>query len=445
MSTTAPGARGNRWKTIAAASTGNFAEWYDWGIYGVVATLLAKEFFPSGNDALALISVYALFAISYLTRPLGAAIFGHIGDSIGRRRAMAGTITITCGSTALIGCIPSYHAIGIAAPILLLLIRLAQSLGTGGEHSTSTSLVYESTQDGRKARAVALLAAGTFLGLLAGSLLATGLSAVLSEHAFEAWGWRVLFWLSLPMGGIGLYMRRHTDEGEEFTQAKRRQGATTQAPAAPLVEALRTHWARMLLFMGYLGTWTIVSAVLTSYLATFLQKNDALSSTQVYAANTFASVVVIICALLFAPLTDRIGLRNASVLASILVAVLVLPGFLLADRGVIWAFTGAGLLGASKGVLSVPSRLAVSQIFPANIRATAGGLSYNTATSVLGGTAPLLAVALNDAFGSNLVFCSYVIFAALVTLAISLTSVRHWTAESEQAPNEASRDTPTPV
>jgi MHS family proline/betaine transporter-like MFS transporter len=178
-----------RRRTMIGASAGNFAEWYDWGVYGVVATLLAAQFFPEGNETLALISVYGVFAASYLTRPLGAAVFGHIADSVGRRRALASTIVITCLSTALIGCIPTYEAIGYVAPLLLLVFRLIQSLGTGGEYSTAITFVYEHGRPGEKARAVAPLLAMTFVGFLVGSLLATALSAVLPASAYETWAW----------------------------------------------------------------------------------------------------------------------------------------------------------------------------------------------------------------------------------------------------------------
>ena len=426
-----------RRRTIVAASAGNFAEWYDWGVYGVVATVLATQFFPEGNETIALISVYALFAISYLTRPFGTAVFGHIADLMGRKRALSTTIVVTCGATALIGCIPTYQSIGYAAPVLLLVIRLVQALGTGGEYSTAISFVYEHGPRGRKAQAVGVLTAMTFVGFLVGSLLATGLSAVLSDSAYESWGWRCLFWLALPMGAIGLYLRRRTEEGQEFKELQRLQEERAERRRAPIVDAIREHWSRILVFIGFLGTWAVVSATLTAYLATFLKQNDALSSTQAYAANTVGSAMIVVFVLAFAPFADRMGLQRAAVVGSIVVAVGVVPGFALAGSGVVPAFLGAGLLGAIKGVMAVPSLLAVSQIFPARIRVTAGGLSYNLAQSILGGTAPLIAVALNSAFGSSLMFSGYIILAALTTLVITLVCAPRWVADSAEHSGDA--------
>lgn len=430
MATDRSTSRTERRRTLVAASAGNFVEWYDWGIYGIVATIIAKQFFPSASEFVGLMSAYAIFAISYLTRPIGSAVFGHIGDRFGRKRALSITIIVTCTGTALIGCIPTHATIGVAAPALLLAMRLVQSLGTGGEYSTAISFVYEHGARGRKATAVGSLIAMTFTGFLVGSLLATAMSAALPTGAYETWGWRALFWLAMPMGVTGLYLRRKTEEGAEFLELQREQERRREAPRLPLLEALRSYWARILTFIGFLSTWAIISATLTSYLATFLKHNEALSSTQAYAANTIASVMIIVFVLVYAPIADRIGLRRATIVGSLVVAIGVVPGFLLAGSGIVGAFTGAALLGLCKGVMAVPSLVAVSQIFPAHIRVTAGGLSYNLAQSILGGTAPLVAVWLNSVSGTSTLFSSYLVAAALLTLVITLLCARRWIAET---------------
>lgn len=417
-------------KTISAAAAGNFIEWYDWGVYGVVATVLARQFFPQDDYQLGLVSVFALFAVSYLARPLGTVIFGHIADSVGRRKALTLTIVITCVATALIGCLPTYDTVGVVAPVLLLIIRLAQALGTGGEYSTAISFVYEHGEPGRKARSVGVLASMTFVGILVGSLLATLMSAVLTELAYESWGWRVLFLLALPFGLIGVYLRSKTSEGEEFKAEQQNQKMAAEPRKSPLSEAVKHHWRRILLFIGFLGTWSILSATMTSYLATFLKSNDQLSGTQAYVANTIGSAMVVVFVLAMSPLADLIGLRRMSIVGAGCVVAFVIPGFWLASQGAGAAFVGAGLLGAVKGVLAVPSLLAVSQIFPPSIRVTAGGLSYNISQSVLGGTAPLVAVWLNSSLDSHIGFAYYLILAGLVTIVIAFTCAKRWVTES---------------
>lgn len=442
MNTDLSTSKAGRRRTLVAASAGNFVEWYDWGIYGIVATIIAQQFFPSGSEFVGLMSAYAIFAISYLTRPIGSAVFGHVGDKFGRKRALSITIIVTCIGTALIGCIPTYTTIGFAAPALLLLMRLIQSLGTGGEYSTAISFVYEHGTRGRKATAVGSLIAMTFTGFLVGSLLATALSAALPSGAYETWGWRALFWLALPMGAVGLYLRRRTEEAPEFLELQREQERKREAPRMPLLEALRSYWGRILVFIGFLSTWAVISATLTSYLATFLKHNDALSNTQAYAANTVASVMIIVFVLLYSPIADRIGLRRATIVGSLVVAIGVVPGFLLAGSGLVGAFVGAGLLGLCKGVMAVPSLVAVSQIFPAHIRVTAGGLSYNLTQSILGGTAPLVAVWLNSVSGTSTLFSSYIVAAALLTLVITLICARRWIAETAAYSGDADQAAP---
>jgi MHS family proline/betaine transporter-like MFS transporter len=420
-----------RRRTIIAASAGNFAEWYDWGVYGIVATVIAKRLFPANEDAtIALLSAYAVFAISYLTRPFGGVIFGHIADKLGRKRALSLTIIVTCVSTGLIGLIPDYSVIGWLAPILLLAFRLVQAIGTGGEYSTAISFVYEHGQKGKKASSVGVLTALTFVGFLVGSLFATILSAVMTETAFDDWGWRILFLLALPMGTIGLYLRRKTEEGAEFKELQKVQDNRVVATKSPLTVAFRLYWRRILIFAAFLGTWAIISATMTNYLATFLKSNAALSLTQVNAANALSSIMIVVFVLVFSPIADRIGLRRAMIVGALLVIFGTIPGFILAGDGVFGGFAGAALLGICKGVLAVPSLLAISQIFPAKIRVTAGGLSYNLAQSILGGTAPFIAVWLNSVTDNSLFFSSYLVLAGIVTLVITLVCAKGWIAES---------------
>jgi MHS family proline/betaine transporter-like MFS transporter len=424
--------KGDRRRTIVAASAGNFAEWYDWGVYGIVATVLAKKLFPGNEDAtLALLSAYAVFAISYLTRPFGGLIFGYIADKLGRKRALSLTIVVTCAATGLIGFIPEYSVIGWGAPILLLLFRLVQAIGTGGEYSTAISFVYEHGEKGRKARTVGVLTGLTFVGFLVGSLFATILSALMSQGAYETWGWRILFLLALPMGAIGLYLRRKTEEGEEFRQLQKLQEERKVAKTSPVLDTFRLYWRRVLIFAAFLGTWAILSATITNYLATFLKENKSLSLTEANAANTLSSIMIVVFVLAFSPIADKIGLRRAMIVGAVLVIVGVIPGFILAGNGLFGGFAGAALLGMCKGVLAVPSLLAISQIFPAKIRVTAGGLSYNLAQSILGGTAPFIAVWLNSVTSNSLFFSSYLVLAGIVTLVITLVCAKGWIAESE--------------
>jgi MFS transporter, MHS family, proline/betaine transporter len=419
-----------RRRTIVAASAGNFVEWYANGIYGITAVVVSKTLFPANLDpTIALLNTYAVFAISYLLRPVGGIIFGHVADKFSRRRSLSMTIMITSIGTGLIGLIPGYTGIGWAAPILLLLLRLVQSMGTGGEYTAAISFVYEHGQRGKKAVAVGALTSLTFVGFLVGALFSTILTVVLPASAYASFGWRILFLIAIPMGFVGWYLRRKTQEGPEF-QAVQRAREVTKAQVTPLVEALRLYWKRIVLFTLFLGSWSAFASLLTYYLPTFLNGNTSLTPTAANAANLTASVMIVVFVLAFSPIADRIGLRKAMIVASIVLIVGIVPGYALAGTGVAGGFIGAAILGACKGVLAVPALLAVSQIFPAGIRVTAGGLAFNVSASLLGGTAPFVAVALTGASHNSLGFSAYLVFFAVLTLVITLIWAKKWIAES---------------
>jgi MHS family proline/betaine transporter-like MFS transporter len=418
-----------RRRTIVAASAGNFVEWYAAGVYGIVAVALSKQLFPAGTSpTIALINTYAVFAVSYLLRPVGGIVFGHIADRLSRKQALSVTIIITCLATGLIGVIPTYRLIGWLAPILLLVLRLLQSMGTGGEYSAAISFVYEHGRRGRKATAVGQAASLTFVGLLVGALASTILSGLMPAATYQSYGWRILFLLAVPMGLVGWYLRRRTEEGPEFQALQRMRGA--EKSTIPLVESLRRYWARIVVFIFFLGSWAVIGTLLTNYLPTFLDSNKSLSQTESNAANLLASFMVVVFVLAYSPFMDRIGLRKAMIIACIVLIVGIIPGFALAGSGLVTGFLGAAIIGICKGVLAVPALLSMSQLFPVDIRVTSGGLAYNMSASILGGTAPVIAVWLNSAFGSSLVFSSYIIFYGLLTLVITLICAKKWVAES---------------
>jgi MHS family proline/betaine transporter-like MFS transporter len=436
--------RRDRRRTIIAASAGNFVEWYDAGVYGITATVIAMTLFPATlSPTIALLNTYGVFAISYLLRPIGGLVFGRIADKLGRKRALSVTIIITSLATGLIGLIPTYQGIGWLAPIILLLLRLIQSMGTGGEYTTAISFVYEHGEKGHKARSVGALTSLTFVGFLIGALFSTILTATLPGTGYSTYGWRILFLLAIPMGLIGLYLRRRTEDGPEF-KALQKLRELEKIAATPIKDAFRLYWGRMLLFFLFMGSWSSFATLLTNYLPTFLKANKALNPTEANAANLLASVFIVVFVLLFAPVADRIGLKNSMIIACVVLIIGIFPGYLLAGSGLVGGFVGAAILGLCKGVLAVPILLAASQIFPAGVRVTAGGFSYNMSSSILGGTAPFVAVWLNSVTGNSFGFSAYLVFFGVVTLVITLICARRWIAESASHSGDvATRSIPT--
>jgi MHS family proline/betaine transporter-like MFS transporter len=403
-----------RRRIITAASAGNFAEWYDWGVYGVVATIIAAKFFPSGNDVAALLGTYTVFAAGYITRPLGGIVFGRIGDKLGRRRALSLTVLLTCGGTACIGLVPTYASIGLLAPILLLVCRMAQSMGAGGEYASAIGFVYEHSPLRRHARNVGVLVATTFAGIMTGSVLARLLSAVMSAGAYDAYGWRLLFLLAVPLALSGFYLRNRVEETPEFKQVAAER-ERTRREASPLRDALRWQGPAILVFIVCTASYALISTTITAYLTTFLVETNGLSEPQAYTATIVSNLALIAATLAMGVATDRIGLRRAFAGAGAVVAVLAVPALALAAHGTAGGFAGGMVIGACKGLLAVPALLAISQIFPGPVRVTAGALAYNVSHALFGGTGPVVGVWLNDVTGGPYGFAAYLAALAAVT------------------------------
>jgi MFS transporter, MHS family, proline/betaine transporter len=412
-----------RRRIIIAASAGNFAEWYDWGVYGVVATIIAAKFFPGANPAVALLNTYAVFALGYIARPLGGILFGWIADKHGRRRALSISILLTCFGTAFMGLLPTYAQIGVLAPVLLLVCRLAQSMGAGGEYASAISFVFEHSPAARRARNVSGLVATTFIGILCGSLFARVCSAVLTKQEYDTFGWRILFLVGLPLAVIGVYLRSRVEESPEF-QMLARARERAKVVATPLRDALREHWGTIVIFIVCTASYALLSTTITSYLTTFLIKVGGLDNSAAYNATIVSNLLVIAGTLAMGPVTDRIGLRKALSLAGLLVAILAVPSLAVAAGGGLGSFGGSAIIGACKGLLALPALLAVSQIFPTPVRVTAGALAYNLAQALFGGTGPVIGVWLNQITGGPYGLGVYLAVLGLITAIVAARARR---------------------
>ncbi|MEU4667973.1 MFS transporter [Amycolatopsis sp. NPDC023774] len=372
---------------------------------------------------MALLNTYAVFALGYIARPIGGIFFGWIGDKYGRRRALSISILFTCFGTALMGVLPTYAQIGLLAPVLLLVCRLAQSMGAGGEYASAISFVFENSPAARRARNVSTLIATTFIGILCGSLLARVFSSVLTKDEYQTFGWRILFLVGLLLAAFGVYLRSKVEESPEFELlVKAREKA--KAAATPLRDALRLHWVPIVVFIVCTASYALLSTTITSFLTTFLINVGKLDSTEAYNATIVSNVLVIAGTLVMGPVADKIGLRKALSLTGLVVAILAVPSLALAAGGGVGAFTGGALIGACKGLLALPALLAISQIFPTAVRVTAGALAYNVAQAVFGGTGPIIGVWLNDVTGGPYGLGVYLAVLGLVTAVVSFYARR---------------------
>ena len=410
-------ARGAR-KAVTAGVVGNFVEWYEYGVYGYLASIIATLFFPEGDRAAALLGTYAVFAISFFVRPLGGILFGRFGDKVGRRTVLAFAILLMSGATFLIGVLPTYASIGFAAPILLLILRLTQGLAAGGEYVGAVAFVVEYGPSDKRALYASWISVSVFGGLLAGVGIATLLTSTLGEEAMLAGWWRLPFLIALVLGLIGLYLRVKVEETPEFRNLEAREG---EIESAPLTEALKTQRSPMLIYIGFAMTNATGSYLFATYLVTYFQEEVGLSAQSALLANTIALIVLLPLLPLAGILCDRIGRKPMLLAGCALFVVTTLPAYLIANVGTFFTATMASLLLVLP-LLFIATGLTVSiaEMWPTRLRYTASGLAHNVGFGYFGGAAPLIATFLVTRTGTPLAVGYYVMALSVISFFVVL-------------------------
>ena len=316
-------------KAVTGASIGNAVEWFDFAIYGFLATFIAANFFPSGDETAALLNTFAIFAAAFFMRPLGGFVFGPLGDRIGRQRVLALVILLMAGSTLAIGLLPTYAAIGVAAPLLLLFLRCLQGFSAGGEYGGGAVYLAEFASEKRRGFTVTFMVWSGVLGFLIGSVTVTLLQTLLPADAMESYGWRIPFLLAGPLGLVGLYIRLRLDDTPQFAELSKAQ----QVAKSPLREAVSTAWRPILQVIGLMIIFNIGYYVVFTFLPTYFIKTLHFTKTNAFVSITLASLVALVLILPLAALSDRIGRRPMLVAGSLAFAIGGYPLFLLLNSG----------------------------------------------------------------------------------------------------------------
>ncbi|KAB7699381.1 glycine betaine/L-proline transporter ProP [Plesiomonas shigelloides] len=382
-------------KAITAAALGNAMEWFDFGVYGFVAYALGQIFFPSATPGVQVIAALATFSVPFLVRPLGGIFFGALGDKYGRQKILAITIIIMAISTFCIGLIPSYDSIGIWAPILLLLAKLAQGFSVGGEYSGAAIFVAEYSPDKKRGFMGSWLDFGSIAGFVLGAGVVVVLSSVLGEQRFMAWGWRLPFFLALPLGVIGLYLRHALEETPAFQKHSEnlQQHSAADAPQpVSFAEIARGHWRSLLSCVGLVIATNVTYYMLLTYMPSYLSHNLHYPED-----HGILIIIVVMLGMLFVQpviglLSDRFGRRPFVIGGSIGLLLLAVPCFMLITSGsLVLIFAGllvlAVLLNAFTGVMasSLPA------MFPTKIRYSALAIAFNISVLIAGLTPTLSA------------------------------------------------------
>jgi MFS transporter, MHS family, proline/betaine transporter len=407
--------RGEARKAVTAGAIGNFVEWYDFSVYGFFAAAIGTQFFPSDDPVASLLATFAVFAVAFFMRPLGAFVFGHYGDRLGRRGALATAVIMMGVSTMLIGVLPGYGQIGVLAPILLVFARLLQGFSAGGEWGGAASFMVEYAPSDNRGLYGSWQQFSIVAGLLTGSAIGGLLGLILSEGALNAWGWRIPFIFGAVLGAVGLYLRLRLEDTPEFKKIE----AKHEVESAPIKQSFTAHRGAALMAIGFTMAWTVSYYILLTYMPTYVSSTLGLPLSQALISNAIGLVVLMVLIPLTGRLSDRIGRKLLLISFSALIVVLTYPLFLLiGTRILVLIILGQVLFGIIISLFSGPGPAALVEMFPTNVRYSALGISYNLAVALFGGTAPFIATFLISRTGSNLSPTFYLIAAALVTLIV---------------------------
>ncbi|WP_085337005.1 MFS transporter [Serratia marcescens] len=409
-------------QALLAGSVGNFIEWYEFGVYGFLATVIAANFFTlqGENEITSLILTYAAFALAFFCRPIGAVIFGRIGDRIGRRPTLIAVLLLMTLATALIGVMPTYASIGVAAPLLLTLLRMFQGLFAGGEFGGAVSLMTEFAPKGKRGLFGAWQSLTVALGLLAGAGLVALLAALLSAQQLHDWGWRIPFLLALPMGAVALWLRLKLEETPTFTQAQQRAEHAAPPPEAKLGGVVKT----ILIGIGRMMGWSAAGYTFLVVMPSYLQTSLHATFQQALVATVLANVGFALTILPAGIISDRLGRKTVMLTAVTAVILFTFPLLhLLQDaQSSLWVKGLAVMIaGAVVGLLAGPGPAMLAEMFPTRVRYTGLGLAYSLSNAVFSGSAGLIITGLIKQTGNIDIPAYYVVATSVVSLFALMT------------------------
>ncbi|MDO5694063.1 MAG: MFS transporter [Pseudomonadota bacterium] len=412
-----------RRRALIASLIGSSIEWFDFFLYGTAAALVFnKLFFPSSDPVVALLLSYLSFSLTFFIRPFGGFFFAHIGDRIGRKKTLVMTLALMGGATVAIGLLPTYQQIGVAAPILLVLLRIIQGLGIGGEWGGALLLAYEYAPRTRKGLFGSVPQVGVTVGMLLATLFLS-LMAKLPEAEFLAWGWRVPFVASIVLVILGLWIRRGIDETPAFLKAKETGNIAKQ----PLVETVRHHWRESLIACGLKVVETAPFYIFSTFVVSYATNQLQYTKVDVLNAVSLAALVACVMIPVMGWLSDIIGRRRTYTAGVLLMAAFIVPYFKLLDTHSVTLLTLATVL--AMGVIWAPITATLgtlcSEIFHTRVRYTGITLGYQIGAALAGGTAPLIATWLIAKYNGNwMPIAIYILILAAISL-VAVLSVRN--------------------
>ena len=405
-------------KVLIASLTGSAIEWFDYFLYGTAAALVFnKIFFPMVDPVIGLILSYLSFSLTFFIRPIGGVLFAHIGDRIGRKKTLVLTLSLMGGATVMIGLLPTYEMIGLWAPALLILMRIIQGMGIGGEWGGALLLAYEYAPEKRKGFFGSIPQAGVTIGMLMATFIVS-LMTLFSEADFLSWGWRIPFLLSSVLVLLGLWIRKDIDETPDFQRVK----ASGQVAKAPLRDTLKHHWREVLIAAGLKVVETAPFYIFSTFVVSYATSTLTYQKSQALEAVTLGALLATIMIPLMGLLSDKVGRQRMYAISVFVLGLFIVPWFMLLNTGTTWGIVLATVIAF--GVLWAPVTAVLgtlcSEIFSANVRYTGITLGYQLGAALAGGTAPLIATGLLAKYDGDWVPVAWYL---AVTVTISLIAI----------------------
>ncbi|WP_318280197.1 MFS transporter [Streptomyces griseoloalbus] len=412
-------------KATTVAAFGTFIEYYDFSVYGYVAATLSIVFFPSDNPTVSLLNTFLVFGSAFVVRPLGALFFGRLGDRAGRRVSLVASIGLMSLAAALTGLLPGYATIGVAAPILLVILRMLQGFSTGGEIGGAASYIREWAPKERRSLYISFIPGVGVFGKACAAGMAALAASLVPEDSMEAWGWRLPFLLAVPLGLLCLYLRLKIEDTPEF----RDTDVTERTNRKPLKELMADHRGPLTKVMAIstvqnVGTY-VGTVFVASYLSTVLDFSKGQAATIVLLAVLTAAVFIPLCG----QLGSRLGGKRVLIVSYIAYIALTIPSFLLMGRGSVGLAIAGLVLGMVPYALCQAGTYTVMpEFFPVQVRNTGVAFGHSIGAVIGGGAGPYVSTWLIDATGSTLVPAYILVAFGLFGLALALGAVRRSTS-----------------
>jgi MFS transporter, MHS family, shikimate and dehydroshikimate transport protein len=431
------------WKVAAASFIGTAVEWYDFFLYGTAAALVFNRlFFPSFDPLMGTLAAFATFAVGFIARPLGGVIFGHFGDKLGRKSMLSATLMIMGAATFAIGLLPTYERVGVWAPVLLVVLRVLQGFGLGGEWGGAVLMAVEHAPSNRRG----FYGSWPQMGAPAGLLVANAVFSIFSrnEEQFLAWGWRVPFLFSAVLIGIGVFIRMSVAESPAFQalKAEEKKKAANAGPKLPALEALRTYPKQILLAMGARFAENGFFYIITTFVLTYGTGQLGLERSTMLQAVLVATAIHLVAIPSFGALSDIFGRRPVYLGGALGCALLAFPFFWLIDT----KSTGLIVLAITLGIIAHaamygPQASFFSELFGTRVRYSGASLGYQLASVFAGGLSPLVATALlKESGGKAWPVSLYMVGLAIVTLVSVYLSAETFRENIAEAPATAPAD-----